>query len=191
MAVSVVGQQAALVTSRQLWQSTAPPQLLWCGCFPEVLLALGQMMKVRRQAVVGWLCPSSMAAPAGASTQSLPTLSGVSSRCRDLHMPLQSVWSAQRKLYSFPLTCCVASAWAYTGSGPGMLTICLQSEGLRSSWFTILGIQFPFWTPYCKARKDRPCPEMGRMARLEPHSSVLWWKTGLGFHVFYMLKIFV
>lgn len=33
-----------------------------------------------------------------------------------------------------------ASAWAYTGSGPGLLTICLQSEGLRSSWFIILGI---------------------------------------------------
>ena len=29
--VFVVGQQAALVTRRQLWQSPAPPQLLCCG----------------------------------------------------------------------------------------------------------------------------------------------------------------
>lgn len=86
--------------------STSPAPLVWL-CFPGGPLALGQMMKVRRQAVVVWLCPSSVAVPAGASAQSLPTLSGMSSRCRGLRSQLQGVWSAQRKLYSFPLTCCV------------------------------------------------------------------------------------
>lgn len=101
--------------------------------------------KLRRQAVVLWLCPSSMAAPAGASTQSLPTSSGMSSRCG---CPTVGFRACGAPRESCGLSHCSpavwASAWAYTGSGPGLLMVCLQSEGLRSSWFTILGIlSFP------------------------------------------------
>lgn len=63
-------------------------------------------MKVRRQAVIVWLCPSSMAAPAGASTQSLPTLSGVSSRGRDLQRASSGHVERPEKAVFFP-TCCV------------------------------------------------------------------------------------
>lgn len=91
---------------------------------------------------------------------------------------------------TFPLALW-ASARAHTGSGPGLLMVCLQC-GLRSSWFTVLGIlSFPSGPLIVK-----PCPEkMGRMAGLGPHSSALRWckvpgRKGPGFHAFCMLNIF-
>lgn len=66
VAMSVVDRQAALGTRRQLWQYTAPPQLLWCGCVSQEVSVSGtDGVKVRRrQAVWGaWLCSQQHGCP--------------------------------------------------------------------------------------------------------------------------------
>lgn len=117
VAMSVVDRQAALGTRRQLWQYTAPPQLLWCGrVSQEVSVSGTDDVKVRRkQAVWGGCVPSTMVVPESAHVVRYEQqMQGFCSQC-------QGVRSVQRAVF-FP-TCSLAvwaSARAYSGSGPGL-----------------------------------------------------------------------
>lgn len=119
VAVSVVGQQAALVARRQLWQSPAPPQLLCCGRVSQEALWLwdrhaegeeetgsGAVLVSRQRGHASWPL-----------NQSLPTWSGMSSRRR------ASAVSCGRAGCSLAVW---ASARAHTGSCPGLPMFSLQ-----------------------------------------------------------------
>lgn len=56
VAMSVVGRQAALETRRQLWQYTAPPQPLWCGCVSSSMVVSESAHVVRYEQQMLELC---------------------------------------------------------------------------------------------------------------------------------------
>lgn len=128
----VVGQQAALVTRRQLWQCTAAPQPCAEAVFTGGRSDGSDAVKVRgqgRQAVVGG---------AGRSLQhnchhcylhpDCPHLQVCAADTGPLQLALGRLECPERALFS---STCSLAVWAQPGSDRGLL--CLQSEGLRSS----------------------------------------------------------
>lgn len=139
VAMSVVDRQAALGTRRQLWQYTAPPQLLWCGCVSQEVSVSGtDGMKVRRrQAVWGGCVPSSMAVPESAHVV----------KCEQ-QMQVRAC-GVSRELYSFPL------AHLLCGLQLGLTLGQVQACRVQTEVFMVHpagNSEFPFWTPYRKAR---------------------------------------